>query len=738
MRSRTPGYFLRIRIVIVGLFILLAIALYVARTIPPPAVPEFTPPPPPTETSTPLPEISPTLAKNETPTPAPTSTPIIDTISYNIAPEVNYVGWMQSDEMGNHFGESYLYTGLRNATLHHGAFQFDLSAIPPNSEIMRAEIELTGLTTETVSTQFQLNILANIDSRWPLYSFEDIHNADIELLPKPLIIDGEELGLEQVNLFEFNASVRSIVEERLGIGRISFRLDSLTPDQEGLFGWDSGYGADTLGNAPILKLEVRLPNMLATRQIRQTLEAGGDLNTPTPPPIGKLVIVTNTPTPENVITAIAIQMTATYEYELLGEPTPTPNSWVTPWVLIPTSTPENQATARFARVEATVLATMYGTPTLLPINAITMTPTPPYYIITSTPTPETILTAAFQTKLITAQAIQFGPATPLPDNWVTPLVVTSTPTPVNETTALYLEAILVTTGTPTPMPDNAQTATSTAIYQILDGELPPLSPTPTPTFTPGPIPASLIGMIAFKSDRTYQETVINPQTGAEEIVFDQDDPGEIFIINPDGTGLALLSDRWPYDLAQEAEEYSIDGRFRVFTKDVIRYQKIETDSGKTEMVFDPDTEQYVVKSVPSISYIRVDAPGLYWYDYHYEVEEQVTRFGAGIAYGGVWSPTREQIAFISTESANDEIWVVNRDGLELRQLTRDRYHWWDKHPSWSPDGNQIVFWSNRTGHGQIWIMDRDGSNLRSISRTGFNDWDPIWIKTLGVPQYEKN
>ncbi|MDM8530774.1 hypothetical protein QUF63_06335 [Anaerolineales bacterium HSG25] len=735
MRSRAPGHFLRFRIVIVGLFILLAIAIYVATTIPPSIPPEFTPPPPPTETSTPQPTVTPTI-EDHTPTPVPTSTPVVDTINYSIAPEVNYVGWVQSDETGNHFGESYLYTGLRNGTLHHGAFQFDLSAIPPDSEIVQAEIELTGLTTNTLSTQFQLQILANTDNRWPLYSFEEIHNANVESVPNPFIIDGEELGLEQINNFEFDAGMRSVIEKRLSTGRISFRLDSLTPDQEGLFGWDSGFGADSLGNAPVLKLAVRLPNMLATRQVRQTLEAGGDLNTPTPPPIGKLVIVTNTPTPENALTAIAVQMTATYEYELLGEPTPTPNNWVTPWVLIPTPTPANQATARFSRVEATVKATLYGTPTPLPINAITITPTPPYYVITSTPTPETILTAAAQAKLITAQAIQFGPATPLPDNWVTPLVVTSSPTPVNEVTALYLEAVLVTTGTPTPLPDNAQTATPTSIYQVLDGELPPLTPTPTPTFTPGPIPESLIGMIAFKSDRTYQETVIDPSTGIEEIIFDQDDPGVIFIINPDGTGLALLSDRWPYDLAQQAEEYSIDGRFRVFTKDVIRYQQTETK--KLQTVFDPNTGEYVTKNVPDINYIRVDAPGLYWYDFFYEVEEQVTRFGAGIAYGGVWSPTREQIAFVSTESASDEIWVVNRDGSDLKQLTRDPYHWWDKHPSWSPDGNQIVFWSNRTGHGQIWIMDRDGSNLRSISRTGFNDWDPIWIKSIGVPQYEKN
>ncbi|NJN94923.1 MAG: hypothetical protein HC875_12885 [Anaerolineales bacterium] len=114
----------------------------------------------------------------------------------------------------------------------------------------------------------------------------------------------------------------------------------------------------------------------------------------------------------------------------------------------------------------------------------------------------------------------------------------------------------------------------------------------------------------------------------------------------------------------------------------------------------------------------------------------MTQFGAGIAYGGVWSPVREQIAFVSTESQNDEIWVTNYDGSGLLQVTRDEYAWWDKHPSWSPDGQQIVFHSNRTGHNQIFVMNADGSSLYSLSRTGYDDYEPVWIKYPGVPVFE--
>jgi Tol biopolymer transport system component len=262
------------------------------------------------------------------------------------------------------------------------------------------------------------------------------------------------------------------------------------------------------------------------------------------------------------------------------------------------------------------------------------------------------------------------------------------------------------------------TATPTSVFILLEGELPPMTPTPTPTVSPRTIPPELMGKIAFKSDRSGQE--------------------EIYVINPDGSGLALLSERWPYELALESDTYSADQRFRVFVKDAV----INTGFRDTP--------------------VQVILPALFFFDAHYKVEEQITHFNPGlvgnydpryeqyinclraneirdrechgIAFQPAWSPTSEQIAFVSNDTGNDEIWVINRDGSDGHQLTRDDHHWWDKHPSWSPDGSQIVYWSNRTGNWQIWVMDGDGNDLYSLSRTGFNDWDPVWIKYPRLPE----
>ncbi len=89
---------------------------------------------------------------------------------------------------------------------------------------------------------------------------------------------------------------------------------------------------------------------------------------------------------------------------------------------------------------------------------------------------------------------------------------------------------------------------------------------------------------------------------------------------------------------------------------------------------------------------------------------------------------RDVIAFVASESGNDEIWLVQPNGWPAAQATQNEWEW-DHHPSFSPDGSQIVFSSNRvTGQRQLWIMDSDGSNPRQLTNLPFEAWDPVWVK----------
>lgn len=81
-----------------------------------------------------------------------------------------------------------------------------------------------------------------------------------------------------------------------------------------------------------------------------------------------------------------------------------------------------------------------------------------------------------------------------------------------------------------------------------------------------------------------------------------------------------------------------------------------------------------------------------------------------------WSPDGTQIAYASWEG-NWDVWLVNIDGTGAQALTSDPEH--DGDPAWSPrqpDGTfKIAFASARTGWWHVYVMDRDGSNVRQLT-----------------------
>ena len=75
----------------------------------------------------------------------------------------------------------------------------------------------------------------------------------------------------------------------------------------------------------------------------------------------------------------------------------------------------------------------------------------------------------------------------------------------------------------------------------------------------------------------------------------------------------------------------------------------------------------------------------------------------------------------------DDVVVVSRDGANWRDLINDKY--FDRYPRWSPNGRQIAFTSDRGGGYEIWMIDADGTNLRQITFVGrpgtsFPLWSP--------------
>jgi len=101
---------------------------------------------------------------------------------------------------------------------------------------------------------------------------------------------------------------------------------------------------------------------------------------------------------------------------------------------------------------------------------------------------------------------------------------------------------------------------------------------------------------------------------------------------------------------------------------------------------------------------------------------EVRRLTDGVDEYPTWSPDSGQIAFGRGLPLSD-IWVADRDGSHVRQLTSDPDPEWL--PAWSPDGREIAYVRGFEGHGTIWVMAADGSGQRQLTR-GHDDMAPDW------------
>jgi dipeptidyl aminopeptidase/acylaminoacyl peptidase len=93
------------------------------------------------------------------------------------------------------------------------------------------------------------------------------------------------------------------------------------------------------------------------------------------------------------------------------------------------------------------------------------------------------------------------------------------------------------------------------------------------------------------------------------------------------------------------------------------------------------------------------------------------------------SPDSKLVAFtvsqpdIDKNSSTRQIWIVPIDGGVPRAITTEGRN---ERPMWSPDSKKIAFTSTRSGASQIWVMDPDGSNARQVTTIATEASNQIW------------
>ena len=98
-----------------------------------------------------------------------------------------------------------------------------------------------------------------------------------------------------------------------------------------------------------------------------------------------------------------------------------------------------------------------------------------------------------------------------------------------------------------------------------------------------------------------------------------------------------------------------------------------------------------------------------------------------------WSPDGSKILFHATDALTqrNDLWTINADGTALTNLTAAiGPHMTDKRdPSWSSDGTRIAFVGTVAGEHKIWIMNANGSNPVQVTRDAGFDASPAWSPT---------
>jgi TolB protein len=142
--------------------------------------------------------------------------------------------------------------------------------------------------------------------------------------------------------------------------------------------------------------------------------------------------------------------------------------------------------------------------------------------------------------------------------------------------------------------------------------------------------------------------------------------------------------------------------------------------------------------------------------------------------GGIMGITESKIVYVSTRSGNKEIWSMDYDGANQKQVTNlrsislsprispdssriafssfaqggpniamwsmelnrgvtfPRFGGTNLSPAWSADGTKLAFSSSRNGDPEIYISDANGSNLRRMTSYRGPDVSPVWNPKTGA------
>lgn len=216
----------------------------------------------------------------------------------------------------------------------------------------------------------------------------------------------------------------------------------------------------------------------------------------------------------------------------------------------------------------------------------------------------------------------------------------------------------------------------------------------------------------------------------------------IYLINEDGSGERRLTQD---DRIESAASWSPDGKAVAFYSSGIESGQVDlrivdVASGKSITVIGNGKDKGPVQPAWSgdgrrLAFIGNDEEGKsqVWVVNRdgSDLREVSSKFSSRSKAWASLSPDGKQVAYIADMRGAFHLIVTDLESGQSKNLTDDIMASHES-PRWSPDGKQIAFASTRDdelrSHSDIFTMNADGTAVRNLTRNSGENFAPQWVK----------
>ncbi len=260
-------------------------------------------------------------------------------------------------------------------------------------------------------------------------------------------------------------------------------------------------------------------------------------------------------------------------------------------------------------------------------------------------------------------------------------------------------------------------------------------------------------MLAFSSNRDFGEKLMVMTSDGKVLVGDTVMEFSKILWSPDGKRIAAFSDHDGlklFDTGGRLDRALVDGTSNIVgsadwsadstqlvvsvkargTSDPYKIYVITIIGNTQALIRDPapfdNTQAVWIRSTNQLVFVSA-ANGnkrIWLSDPRGTVNSDLSQQSNGDDDSPAVAPTGTRIAFVSRRDGNREVYVMERDGSHVANLSNNPGE--DYNPVWSPDGKKIAFMSDRDGNQEVYVMNGDGSNQMNVSRHVAIDRNPAW------------